>query len=199
MKIQQLTRTVAALVLAIAALPASATFIARSAFDATAIDYGFTNSTTGALTAGDGFLTVSGAHVTNSAPTGMSGLTYTNDGAYNTTPGAAIRFDFASDVSEVGFTAYYNNSAVLFQVYNSANLLLESISISPTDCGGICGFIGLKDNGIRYAIATLPGRANIHNLYVDNIVYEKSVPEPATLALFGLGLLAFASRRKSNK
>lgn len=190
----------AGLLMAFAAVPANAGFIARNAFSASAVNYDFTGATVGAHTVGDGFLSVSGAHVNSGyVPPTASGLNYTNDGGYSTTRGGAIRFDFTAEVSAVGFLAYYNNSPVLFQVFNSANVLLDSISISPTDCGSICGFVGLSTAGISYAIASLPGLPNQHNLYVDNIIYQASVPEPTTLALLGLGLLAVASRRRATK
>ena len=186
----------AALLLTTVAFPASATFIPQNQFANTATTYDFTGATVGSLTAGDGFLTVSGANVVSNSP-GATGLSYTNNGGNGSVAGNAIRFDFSSAVSAVGFIAYYNNSPVLFEVFNSANALLDSILISPTDCGGICGFIGLQANNISYAVASLPGRPNIHNLYADNVIYQSTVPEPATLALLGLGLLGIvASQRR---
>jgi len=178
---------------------AQASVITRAQFGTTAVTYGFENSAVGALTPSDGFLTVSGAHVNRGyIPAGQSGLNYTNDGQYSTVAGAAMRFSFTSTVNAVGFNAYYNNAPILFQVFNSQNVLLDSISTSPTDCGAICGFVGLRADGISYAIASLP-TVHRHNLYADNIIYQaqsQSVPEPTSIVLFGIGALALGLRRR---
>lgn len=181
------------------AMSAQAAVITRAEFGSDAVNYGFENSAEGVLKPTDGFLTVSGAYVTGgyNVP-GQNGFTYTNAGSYGTAAGAAMRFSFASAVSAVGFNAYYNNAPVLFQVFNAQGTLLDSISTMPTDCGSICGFIGLKANGISYAIASLPS-VNAHNLFADNVVYEtQDVPEPASIALFGLGALALGLRRRKH-
>lgn len=190
-----------AISLVAATATAQASQITRAQFETTAVTYGFENSAVGALTPSDGFLTVSGAHVTGNTPPGQSDLTYTNDGQYSTVAGAAMRFSFASTVSAVGFNAYYNNAPILFQVFNSQNVLLDSISTSPTDCGDICGFVGLRADGISYAIASLP-TVQTHNLYADNIIYQaqsQSVPEPASIVLLGIGALALGLRRRMAK
>lgn len=67
----------------------------------------------------------------------------------------------------------------------------------PVAGGDPYGFIGLNagSNVIAYAIIDTPRAGN--ELYVDNVIYQSAaVPEPATLALFGMGTLAVAMMRR---
>ncbi|XOV90571.1 MAG: hypothetical protein ACFHX7_11975 [Pseudomonadota bacterium] len=179
------------------ALPAQAVPIAFGDFDATAVIYDFNAATPNALTAGDGFVTFSDGEVRDSSP-GSNGNSYSNVGSYNPPSGGFLRFDFSAPVSAVGFTAYYNNDPVLFRVFDASNNLLDSSSTEPTDCGSICGFIGLDvgANLISYALASVPLRDNIHNLYIDDVIYQSTgVPAPATLVILGLGLLLIRNSR----
>lgn len=177
------------------AIPVQATPIAFADFDASAVQYDFNSATFNSTTATDGFVTFSDGIVRNASP-GSAGFSYDNS---NSPQGGFLRFDFATAVSAVGFIAYYNNRDVLFQVFDSVGTLLDSSTSSPTDCGSICGFIGLDvgSNNISYALASVPLRDSMHNLYIDDVIYQ-SVPAPAAVILFGLGLALLGARRRAN-
>jgi hypothetical protein len=123
-------------------------------------------------------------------------------GSYSTqrrpAPGI-FRLDFSSFVSAVGMSVYYNNSNVSFKLYDINNILLDSSLSSPTQYGQINGFVGLNTgiNNIAYALIDVPGQVNIHDLYVDNVIFQQTVavPAPGSFALLGLGLMFLASRR----
>ena len=189
------------------AFHASAAFISLASFSPSAVTYGFENAAVNALTPGDGFVSFSDGEVANGSPGTPGGgiRSYTNLGVANPPAGGVLRMDFASAVSAVGFAAYYNNSAVLFRVFDSSNNLLDSYSGSPTNYGSINGFIGLSTGvaNISYALASVPAVNNIHNLYIDNVIYQgqsSSVPDGgSTLALFGFAITVVAGaglRRK---
>ncbi|WP_186766542.1 VPLPA-CTERM sorting domain-containing protein [Puniceibacterium confluentis] len=183
---------------------AQAATIALNDFGPSAVSYGFDNAVSGAATAGDGFASFSDGNVSSLNNGPMTGQSYTNNGAGGSGPGGFLRIDFASLVSAVGFDGYYNNAPVLFQVFGAAGNLLDSSLTSPTNYGGISGFFGLDvgANLISYALASVPDRDTIHNLYMDNVIYQQvaAVPLPATLPLILLaigGMGVTARRRKT--
>ncbi|MDV7144883.1 VPLPA-CTERM sorting domain-containing protein [Tropicimonas sp. TH_r6] len=198
----QYTLIAAGLSVAITGSSAEAAVIALDAFDADAVTYDFSNATLNATTAGNGFVSFSDGNVSTAYVAPQSGLTYTNNTTGGSTGGGFLRMDFAELVSAIGFDGHYNYAPVLFQVFDADDNLLDSSLTSPTGYGPITGFFGLDvgANLISYALASVPDRDSIHNLYMDNVIYQQvaAVPLPASLPmiLVGLGGLGVVSRRR---
>jgi hypothetical protein len=104
----------------------------------------------------------------------------------------SAQIDFSSAVSNVG--AYFNVYAfpLTFSAYDSGGLL-GSITIDPTiqPTPGGPQFYELLFSGIKYV--TLTGESGSFYNYDD---FTFSVPEPSTLALFGIGLLGIGLARR---
>jgi len=177
---------------------AHATFIARASFGPAAVTYDFSGAPFDSPIAISGILTVSGGAVFPRAVDPLVIPTYSNAGAGGNPPGNPIRLDFSSVVSAVGFDVHYNHNPVLFEVYNSLDVLLDSFFGSPNDFTPITGYIGLDVGApnISYTIISVPALPTTHNLVIDNIIYQASIPEPTTLALMGLGLAGIGWKRR---
>jgi hypothetical protein len=111
-----------------------------------------------------------------------------------------IRFDFGGTVSAFAFNFGASDVLWTLSAFDSSNNLIESVSAPITHASNAGDYIGLADAGIAYA--TLTASEGGDWVFVENITVAgqgtNNVPEPATLALCGLGLAAIArSRRKS--
>ncbi len=181
-----------------AVAPAQAAPIARADFGPGEITYDFDMAANGSTTPTDGVLTVSnGATTFVGAPFGLlSNLAYRDNGS-----GAAIRFSFAGAVSAVGVDFISNRSDVTLRLYDAGDTLLDSTTIGwttlPLGLGFAfpTGFVGL-DLGLNViAYATIDTAVTGDGMFLDNVIYQ-STPEPASLALLGLGTLALAGFRR---
>ncbi len=156
---------------------ANANFIAREDFTGSAIDVDFSDGVVGAPSYISGILTVSGGVTQTNLfdpPGPMDIFNYTNNGENGTPIGGVIRLDFATEVSAVGVDVHYNQSPVLFELFDANDTPLKSILASPMDFGKITGYLGLDAGSISvsYALLSVPDLPGEHNLYIDNIVYQ---------------------------
>lgn len=106
------------------------------------------------------------------------------------------RIDFSSTVT--GVTAWFGDNGpdddgtVTLSAYNANNILIGSSSIVR---GTTLPAQSLTVNavGIAYVIGTTNATPNGHSVVWDNV---STVPEPATMAVFGLGAATLLRRRK---
>ncbi len=180
----------------------NAALINRVDFGGGAIDYDFSGDSSGAATATDGNLTVSGGAVF----TGVTAGPLVIPMYANVSTSAPIRLDFLSLVSAVGFdyATLDSNNDLTISVFDNTNTLLETHTIDSTGiplCPGFvnpCGFAGVDVGAPSISYAILQAAASPLML-VDNVIYESSastVPVPATLSLLTAGLLGFRIFRK---
>ena len=111
-----------------------------------------------------------------------------------------IRFDFGGTVSAFAFNFGASDVLWTLSAFDSSSNLIESVNAPITHGSNAGEYIGLADAGIAYA--TLTASQGGDWVFVENVTVagenSNNVPEPATLALCGLGLAAIArSRRKS--
>lgn len=134
------------------------------------------------------------------------------NGFYNTTGGQSLlndfdlvpiqyRFNFSSPVNAFAFNWGAADTTWTLQAFDAGNNLLETLVINPTFSSNAGEFFGLAVNGISYA--TLVGNAGGDYVFIDRFTTSQqqvAAPEPASLALLGLGLAgAIRARRRVRK
>jgi hypothetical protein len=83
--------------------------------------------------------------------------------------------------------------------YNFARAPEDAEYLDTMDGDALLGYINDDGfTGAKYWAVAATGWGD-HASYVEGIQYSSAVPEPATLALFGLGLLGLGTRARSNK
>lgn len=179
---------------------ANAGLIQLADFDVSATTIDFSDATLNSTTYTNGIFSITGGNIENYSNSAIFGLSYSTGN--NPTPGV-FRLDFSSFISAIGMNVYYNSSDVSLRLFDINDVLLESSLSSPTQYADIQGFVGLNTgaNNIAYALIDVPGKVNIHDLFIDNVIYQRvtDVPEPSTLAIFALGLMGLASRKLKKK
>lgn len=108
---------------------------------------------------------------------------------------------FSEETDFIGFNISFIDGPWTLEVYDISDNLLESLIIPGSSTGTPTGweFYGIQHSGISYAKLIGDGTDNV---MIDNLHYRTTfnpVPEPATILLFGIGILGIAgvSRKKT--
>jgi len=113
-----------------------------------------------------------------------------------------ISIAFASAIRGVGFQINPNNSdtSTTIQLFDTANVSLGLFNLTTNDRStSSASFLGFSSSMVDIArISISQSPFNDFTINQLSLITASTIPEPATLAIFGLGLtaLGFARRRK---
>lgn len=155
-------------------------------------------------------LTVTGGSTTNASGCGaLCGFNTTPGGAFfRLVIGRSVTFSFTDPVDAFGFYVNGLQTNLVPQqtiVYVDGSSATQTINF-PSAINGGGAFVGFIDFGQHISSVTFNATNDI--LGFDDLRFGRSknnpsgpnsVPEPTTLALFGLGLAGFASVRRRNQ
>lgn len=109
-----------------------------------------------------------------------------------------FRFDFDAPVDAFAFLWGAADTNWTLSAY-SGSTLLETLIVAPTHASNAGDYFGIANSGITFA--TLNISSGFDYVFIDNFTFQDSasVPEPATMLLFGTGLAGFAGLRMKKK
>lgn len=124
---------------------------------------------------------------------------YGTSGNYFANAAGGNGFDivFTDDVSAFGFNWGSANVAWTMQLFDASSILIGSFVV-PAQSGAFAGFVGVDGNGLMIKSVNMVPSAYDYVL-LDDLKFTPcgtSVPEPAPLALLGLGMLGFLGARR---
>lgn len=149
--------------------------------------------------------------VFNLANPNTAAVTFTGDSAttpstWTATKGGAIQTPWGTFNNDINFTTYTTPAISPYKelTFSIAGITLNSFTASSaTNNGQPGGYffsadIGCKNSATDTSCATNNATGNVVGTKGEDPRRPKSIPEPSTIALLGLGLLgaAFAGRRK---
>jgi len=178
----------------------------------TALDIDFESAPLGlfsSLALGNGVTATLSGTLNTTRISGISNVNPSGNGTFNTTRPAGQRYVFLDTGSgSAALTFSFSNPIDAFGIYLTGLDSFGQVSLAiddgqpfsltrsgPSSSGFDVKFLGITDIGGSFSSATLTLLTPQYGIGFDDVVYSR-VPEPATLALLGIGLAGLVGSRR---